>query len=398
MSTKGFFALALLLSLATSSLAGPPIKGEDGWISSGGEIFLYSRNPWFVKNVSTVNYCVLIDTATVTAPENVVRDSVREAFQYWKNEIGLAMPQVSKGFAALATQNFVEQSTCDEATTDIHFKVGYGALTTDEVKYLHDPTIYVGVSVRTDYDLKKLRGKGFVYISSDKGPNSYRNGGELVVNAWQEPKLLRYALIHEVGHIMGLPHMGTGIMSEVFLNQVLNVRFSQFYLNSPTQSFLLEPRSFEVCDMSGSFNPTFFMVPSSTACLKLEAEDAAAETWKVFSSAKKNGPYSQIGFVRFTGFNFTDLSAKPAMVIQLPPEQTVFSASDRFMNNFILGPLFKNRNVQGHFETMTSHKPYPLQIQLSPDAVSFTGVVGGLLMPVMVYAQPSLLNMLIPVH
>lgn len=387
--------LAILVALSFSSLS---FAGRKGWISSGGEIFLYDRNPWFVKNVDTVNYCVVIDEASVTAAPSEVRNAIRVAIDYWKNEMPAPLSP-SPGFANIATQNFIENSVCEDST-DLRFKVGYGALTKEEVEGLEDPSVYVGVAVRTEYDQKTLKGKGFIYISSDKGPQAYPNKGELRAEAWRYPKLLQYAFIHELGHIFGIPHTGTGVMSEIFLNHVLHARFSNFYLSQPLQPFLLEPRQFEVCKTltGGDFNAIFFMVDIATSCLKFEAEDAAASSWKVFASAKKTNPnYIQFGRVKMNTSSRTDLAAKPAVILQLPPEQVVFGVREKTINSFMIGPLFVNRNTSGHFETMNSHKPYPLQVQLSADTVIFTGVVGGRLLPVLVYAPPSLLKMLLPI-
>ncbi len=390
--------LAFFLSIALLSLA---VLGErGGWVGSGGDNVRFSKNPWFVKNTTTVRYCVAVDHASVSATDASIQLSIANAISYWKNEFNTA-PPLPQGFAKLGTQDFMLQPTC-AADTDLRILVGYGMLSKEEIEFLVDPRLFIGITVRTDYDTVNLRGKGFMYISSDMGPNAYNglpNTDHLIPRAWQNQKLLQYALMHEFGHIFGFPHTGAGLMSEVFLDQTLNQRFSKFYLANPIQSFLNPPLTFDICTFNGTFDPGFFQVPPETACLRLEGKvQGGTFEWNVFSKKTAASPAVPAGTIHADAIASLAMGMKSASVVQLPPEQQVFTLKDRFINNFMIGPLFNEGGARGVFMGTTSHRPYDLQIDYHLDAVTMTGIVNGRMMPVLVYSPPSLLNKIFPIE
>jgi hypothetical protein len=357
-----------------------------GWISSGGEIFKFAKNPWFVKNTKDVDYCVQVDAASFSASDATARDVIKEAIQYWKHEFDQPNPTGTPGFAQLATQNFHEIATCTDKTP-LRFLFGYGVLTKDEVAGLVDPTKYVGISVRTDYNNEQLSGSGFVYISSDFGPHAYDANdpsSHHLARAWEKRTLLLYAVLHEMGHVFGIPHMGSGIMSEVFLDQLLHKSFYQFYIDNQVQSFLNPPLNFTSCSISGMLNTGFFQAPPDTGCISFEGTQVGSQiTWKVGAPA---------GLIVVTRNMQLQMGSVPAVVVQLPSEQKVFSIQERFVNTFMLGPIFTEGTANGNFQTPTSHRPNDLQVELRTDSIVMTGLVGGRMTPVMVYRTPSLLS------
>lgn len=135
----------------------------------------------------------------------------------------------------LGTQLF-EYETC-RPSTDVTFQFGY--LEQAQRQFIGDPTKFVAVTIRTNYDPINLRGKGFVYVSPDSGSDRYL-GVELVNNAWSlgNGGLLYFTLLHEFGHIFGLPHIPgyapgqsgrNGLMSETFTENILNKRVYDAY-------------------------------------------------------------------------------------------------------------------------------------------------------------------------
>ena len=291
---KFLFAFVILASASM-------VLAKGGWVSSGGEIFKFAKNPWFVRNTTDVDYCVQVDASSFSANEAAARDVISQALQYWKKEFDQPNPVGTPGFAKLATQTFHDVGACT-ATTPLRFLLGYGTLSKEEVDYLVDPTKYVGISVRTDYDTTQLAGKGFVYISSDFGPHAYDANdtqSHHIPRAWEKRQLLLYAVLHELGHVFGIPHMGSGIMSELFLDQLLHQSFFQFYIDHPVQSFLNPPLTFTTCLITGTINTGFFGAPTDTACLSFDGtETSGTINWKI--TAKKNvadlGGYQQVRF------------------------------------------------------------------------------------------------------
>lgn len=403
-SKVSFLVLVVMALVATSAFA-----NRGGWISSGGEVFRFDRNPWFVKNTKTVQYCLVVDSATVTASVGTVREAFESALRYWKNEFAAGFKAGSPGLIVLGNQDFVE-GPCG-ADTDLAVKVGYGALSAEEIEHLTRPEekaggaksveSYIGVSIRKEYDFKAMKGKGTLFIASDSGPRAYRNDGQLVAHAWRNPKLLQYAFMHELGHVFGVPHTGVGLMSEVFLEQVLSRRMSPFYIQQPIQPFLSAPEHFEVCTFSGTFNPKFFQLKEETACLLFtslkEAGTAGNPRWKVSSKKYATSDPVEIGTVRLESPTAKVNGAKPMVTVQLPDEQQVFTLADRGFASFLLGGILHETDYQGALQIAGSLKPYPVFASLKPDSVTLIAQVDGKMLPVLVYAPPSLIQMLIPI-
>jgi hypothetical protein len=371
--------------------------GEGGWVASGGGIFDAQKNPWFVRNTQTVHYCVSIDQASVSATAATVNSGIAAAFSYWRNELNQSAGG-RQGVATIGTQTFVQDSNCS-ASDDIQFLIGYGALTSayplDQLAPLGDPQDYVGLTVRTAYDAVNLKGQGFVFIASDTGPHAYHNAGNLISRAWQYPILLQYALTHEVGHVMGIPHTGTSLMSEVFLNQMLDSRFSQSYITNPFLSFINPPMNFDVCSQNGSFNASFFGVDPATACLRIQGsvQSSGQFIWNISSLATLSSTPAAAGAVR--GLLSLDdvLAASPAIVVQLPTEQTVFSFQDRGLNGFMTGPVYLQGGMSASFVASSSPKPNDVHVDLRTNSMTMVGVVNGKMSTVLSFNPPSLFTL-----
>ena len=180
------------------------------------------RNPWFLNNVKVVKYCVLIDERNFGVDRSQAANSVKKAIAYWKAEFPAAVLPEMQGFGRIkiATQDFI-QGACDKRT-DIVFQ--FGVLTSSQKKFLRDPHEFGAVAVRTNYEASSMTGKGFVYVSPEHGPLAY-DRSDADNNGWSDNngQLLNLTLIHELGHIFGLPHVGSygDLMSEGFVETIL---------------------------------------------------------------------------------------------------------------------------------------------------------------------------------
>ncbi len=192
--------LIILFVLGFNSLAAA------GWVSGGGELIEDAQNPWFFSNTAEVKYCVLIDEANFGQDIESVRQRIRIAFDYWKYQFKDVITYDES--LKLATQNFVEIS-CDK-NPDIKFQ--FGVLTGAQLERIRNPTQYVGLTVRTEYDKINLKGKGFVYFSPQSGPLKFELlNSENIASNWKpwtaaSGTYLLPVLIHEVGHLFGLSH------------------------------------------------------------------------------------------------------------------------------------------------------------------------------------------------
>lgn len=370
-----------------------------GWVGMGGEVFRFDRNPWFVKNTKTVNYCLVHDASGFSASLETSRQQLKSALSYWKREMRLSVveSQAGAGWVQIADQEFVEVSSCQDSTVDLQIILGPTGLNTEQRQFLKDPKSYVGITVRTSYDLKKMKGQGFMYIGADQGAEQYKNNGELIDKAWQYPALLEYALIHELGHVFGVPHTGTGVMSETFLNVMLNKKIAAFYVQNPEVPFLSFPQQAMACGTSGTFFAAFFNLPQSTDCLKLKSESVDGRVWSVWSRADAKAEFEMIGNLRGSPLVALDMNMKPAIFVQLPDEQTVFGVMDKLFSQFLLGPTFYHRTLDANYTLKGSLKPSPVQMQITPDSIVVSGVVDGKIKTIVSYALPTLMRYFSPV-
>lgn len=194
------FAFSFLL-LANSPMNALAKSGDDGWSSSGGgEFIINENNPWFIGN-EKVKWCLnhggddkfslnLNDSKMeVERGLNVLISQLKEV-----NTHSSVIPRSNFG-------NFNGETT--RKTYDQDFPETENTKITDEYEFTgnceeadleiilgnyEDPKIktliemhgklkfqyLAGVAIRTSYDTEKRRGKGFIYIASDKGELQYR--------------------------------------------------------------------------------------------------------------------------------------------------------------------------------------------------------------------------------
>ena len=264
--------IKLLLSLFFfSTLAG----AVGGWVSGGGELLKDSHNPWFLNNTTDVYYCIKVDEANFGASNKVIEDNLAKAFSYWKTEFTFALTVELKHFGKvkIASQNFIK-TQCADSKVDIRFQFGY--LDAVQKKYLRHPNEYAAVTVRTKYESANLKAKGFVYVSPSKGPLAYNQEG-VVKDAWMQDNgsRLYITLVHELGHVFGLPHIGAmgALMSEGFVEMMLSSK--EFKTSIPF--FSLMTKSQVLClqgqqEVLLNIWKNFFDLDESDKCVQIEFE------------------------------------------------------------------------------------------------------------------------------
>ncbi|MGZ3768631.1 MAG: hypothetical protein ACXVCR_01290 [Bdellovibrio sp.] len=205
-------------------LSAPIVFAGGGWTSGGGENIRDERNPWWIQNTKEVTYCIKADERNFGQSRDVLQRKIRFALNFWKKQLGtLTYNQFDQlQGISVGTQTFTETACGDN--TDLVFQ--FGVLDGDQFRYLVDPTKFIGVAVRTAYDPVNLKGKGFIYISPEEGPLRFNKSG-LMTHPWsyQDGILLTPALIHELGHVFGIPHQKElPLLAEDFLESTLGIR------------------------------------------------------------------------------------------------------------------------------------------------------------------------------
>lgn len=261
---------SLLISfiLIETTLLLPKARAGE-WGSSGGEFLKDISNPWFLKNVSLVKYCIEVDPSGFSASREKVELLLTQALKYWQREYE------GEQILGIAKQKFQMTSGPCTGPEDIRFQFGYGALTTEQVVQFaahgSTPQEFVAVTVRTEYDHKELRGKGFVFFGSDRGEHPYNNGQGVATNLWQHDGVLYRVLIHELGHIFGSPHL-PGVPMGLDYPELVLKYYSEYRDVGEIPPFFLPRERYLICSVltrAGWPIP----VPTGTKCLILNFSD-----------------------------------------------------------------------------------------------------------------------------
>ena len=381
----------IFLNFILSSLA----FAGGSWSSGGGGLFKDSRNPWFLNNISTVRYCILIDEKNFGVSAEFADTQIQKSISYWKKQFSFAIAPTLKDFGPLkiATQTFYRVQ-CDNKLVDIKFQ--FGVLDDEQFHYLQKPNEFGAVSVRTDYAPSTMSAKGFVYVSPTRGSLAFGGVGKKQ-DIWKQSDgaLLYLTLVHEMGHVFGLPHMGKmgDIMSESYVEMILQapedandfIQISSFFYELPDRMETLCLKNFTFQGHSVDMQPMldkwrkFFDLNETDSCLKIIFEHPSLQGFKntkvIFYFGSTAETLREVGYadVAFHGF-------APAnyYLIWLPEGQTVFSKNDiQFDLPGIPGAALYSITKTG---TYKSKSPLPnrsliLQFTQGSGAISITGVV-----------------------
>lgn len=335
----------VFVNIILSSLA---FAGGGSWSSGGGGLLKDSRNPWFLNNVSTVRYCIQIDEKNFGVSAKFANTQIQKSIDYWKKQFSFAsLPTLTDfGPVKIATQNFI-QTKCDDKRLDMKFQ--FGVLDDEQFRYLEKPTEFGAISVRTDYAPSTMRAKGFVYVSPTQGNLAFRGVGQKQ-DVWKQNDgaLLYLTLVHEMGHVFGLSHMGKmgDIMSESYVEMILlspeyadsYIQNASFFFQLPDYMETLCLKNFVIQGYSVDMQPLlnkwrrFFDLNETDSCLKVvfeHQEQGYKNTKVIFYFGDSAETLREIGYgdVAFNSFMPIHYS-----LIWLPKGQMLFTEKDRQFN------------------------------------------------------------------
>lgn len=218
-----FSSMLCLLAVLSSSPAGA------GWHSGGGRLFTDAENPWFMENTEEIRYCIDIDEENFGQSISVAREKIKSAFVYWQREFGRVSdaPRIGRSQKVVRIASQVATEVVCGVDVDVTFQLG--TLTPDQASFLRYPEQIVAEAVRTHYDPKTLKGKGFIYVSPETGRNALRGlggqyGGSIIPERWRYANgvLLELVLVHELGHVFGLQHVDQTLMAADFPSRMVS--------------------------------------------------------------------------------------------------------------------------------------------------------------------------------
>lgn len=179
----------------------------DGTITSGGGyVYGLESNPWFIGNVTTVRYCIDMDEEHFGASRPQAEASIKRAVALWKSALTPEIFAETKKIPQLTigSQEFI-QVDCAEGDIDVAFQLG--KLSQNQERMLGKPRRFIASTVQTSYDEENMHGRGFIYIAPESGPLR-PDADDLAADYWRANGnlILDMALLHELGHVFGIPH------------------------------------------------------------------------------------------------------------------------------------------------------------------------------------------------
>ena len=366
----------MALSLFTTLAIGPSYAGdESGWISSGGESFYDAKNPWVLAK-EEITYCLQMDQAGFPLNQQEVLALIEESFQYWQTEFSKNSEISNSPFrkSYQLGKNKIKYVEHCSGWEDVQFKLGSGQLNTQEHSYLEENGhSYLGVAVRKSYDRKSLRGKGFIFISSHDDIKKNFNSPDLYATPWNYRQLLMLTIIHELGHVFGIPHMGSSLMAEVFLDVVTSKYFYRAFVEYGVESFIAPPKEIDRCtlidpDMYNFFNLNF----RNHNCIYLtKVNDSTYELYVAMNQGQKEKIASLVS-LRSDAYG---LESKPIGYLRLTKEQEYFNANATNFRYLVAGPLIERFQLKGKLINHRTFETYPVHMAISPESITVTSVL-----------------------
>lgn len=296
------------------------------WISSGGNIINDSGNPWWLRNTEEVRWCLELDAETVSVGPAQVTALFDRALAYWRHEFTI-LGESGDTVPSLGTQRFA-QVACSEPRVDLRLVLGAGALRPEERDYFGERLgDVVGIAVRTSYDTVMLRGRGFIYVMGDPYELKDINTPNGTFRPWTREQRLFRVLVHELGHVFGLPHVEHTVMDA---DGPAYWAHEWWELNSSNDSNELKswgavPEVFESC-VNSAAEPgwlfSFLGRPYSRnpPCMRFELGDRE-HPGRMLARDGRSGEYAEVGKLEF-GWRLNTLNMP--VRVYLNPEQQVF--------------------------------------------------------------------------
>ncbi len=223
MKKLGSIILSLLTLTSLAFAAGKSGKGGIG--DGGGDQITSEANPWRI-GPAPIKFCIERADDFPQSKETLSL-IVTEAFRNWQNFflkhhmnenfLGYSNDLPKAGLPIYA----YEDPTCNDPENQVRFE--FGVMNAEIQSYLaRYPERTIGFAHRTNYNIKTFQGGGVVWIAPHNSFQENTGPIETVFPDWTWTDSLAHQVLHEIGHVYGMPHNSTWVMDE-------NVMFTQLW-------------------------------------------------------------------------------------------------------------------------------------------------------------------------
>lgn len=358
--------LIVAVFFSVSLFAHSVVVHDGGGISAGADLMRDGINPWWLQNTKEVKYCVEVDNATFTAPSEKIDLLIEKALQYWKVQFSTQTRNEKKPL--IATQNF-SKAPCPGAS--LKFKFGLSTLKQIEKAYVPEPERTVGLSVRTEYDPVSLFGKGFIYIASDKLKDRKLGILNGIESPWRYDGLLFWMLVHELGHVFGVPHIATfplsgisGVMAHNFADILLSKEYFNKYILVPEKIQSEFWTGGSVWQSCGLKDEAWSWLETSGLCVVTQV--TGQENFQMIVQNHFGIP-SVYGTIK--NIKSESKRVEPTVMVQLTPENSLFP---NLKVPFMMGAGFSRTDYSGIL--VANGKERPVQFEISEKGLKLYGI------------------------
>jgi hypothetical protein len=189
--------------------------------------------------------------------------------------------------------------------------------------------------------------------------------------------------------------MGSGLMSEVFLNQILNTKLVDLYEKSPIESFLRPSDRIQNCQVS-SKSITWFSAPAGYRCLIVEAR-IGSPVWKIFARKQDSDQPEEIGELRGVSMNLFDQRGRSTSILEITESQSVFTPKETAFRSFMMGPMILDMGFSANYFPHATKEPKPVYIAITSTSLTIQGLSAPhRLEPVFIFNSPISILLMMP--
>lgn len=200
-----------------------------GWAGNGGEISRDQNNVWFLGD-KPVEYCIE-SHRNFGFTENELKSLIEESLAEWQlffhryqldqSQFGTGStfnPQFPDFRPRKISLRFQAKAHCFKPEQELIFAFG----TTPSVVKHHIEQVpsEMGAAIRSEYNHKSYRSGGYVWIAP--AIKYTESDGKEARKSWTDARpLLKHILLHELGHVFGMIHESTPVMSKSIGDEIV---------------------------------------------------------------------------------------------------------------------------------------------------------------------------------